>query len=85
MCSDKFVTARLHTDGRYFTCPYCTRVREHPPIFFWYYLIGYGYCNFCGRWTPLENGDGNGIVHIDERGNRRTILRGSKELAEKDK
>jgi hypothetical protein len=31
------------------------------------------------RWTPLENGDG--IVHIDEHGNRRTILRTSKDAA----
>jgi len=80
MFPDDFVTTPLHTGGRYFTCPYCYHVNEHPPIFLWYYLIGYGYCPFCARWTPLSNGDGLGIVQIDKHGPR-TILHTSTDAA----
>lgn len=54
MCAIERITVRLHSGGRYFTCPYCLRVREHPPFDLRYYMEGHAYCDFCGRWMKIE-------------------------------
>ncbi|HEY0324009.1 MAG TPA: hypothetical protein VGC66_23880 [Pyrinomonadaceae bacterium] len=59
MCERQRLTVRLHTGGRYFTCPYCSRVREHPPFDLHYYMEGHAFCYWCVRWMKIER-DGTG-------------------------
>jgi hypothetical protein len=40
---------------RFFMCPYCQRVAEHPPIFRENMLIGHAYCDHCGNWSRVED------------------------------
>lgn len=62
MINRKLVTVKLHTSGRYFRCPDCSRVQPHPPADLRNYMIGYGYCELCARWTPIEGGDRLGLA-----------------------
>jgi uncharacterized protein YbaR (Trm112 family) len=62
MINRKLVTVKLHTSGRYFSCPDCSRVRQHPPADLNYYVIGYGFCEWCVRWIPIEGGDPLGLA-----------------------
>ena len=55
-CEYRPLTVRLHRGGRCFTCPCCGRVREHPPLDTFLYLMeGHAYCDLCGRWLRIEN------------------------------
>jgi hypothetical protein len=40
---------------RFFTCPYCGRAAEHPPIFREYMLVGHAFCDHCGGWSRVED------------------------------
>ena len=60
--------ARMHRSGYYFFCPYCSLSFPHPPQPESFYRIGYGWCWYCVRWTPIEGGDRKGIVRVDELG-----------------
>ncbi|MGB7922090.1 MAG: hypothetical protein WCF57_02475 [Pyrinomonadaceae bacterium] len=61
---------------RRFRCPQCMRLCEHPPFWLDHYMIGYGYCDLCGRWTPIEGGDALGEVKVDAQGRRYTVVYG---------
>ncbi|MDT4953999.1 MAG: hypothetical protein QOJ02_2137 [Acidobacteriota bacterium] len=63
-----FIRARLHKSGYYFFCPHCSLSFPHPPHLESFYRIGYGWCWYCARWTPIEGGDRKGIVRVDEQG-----------------
>lgn len=63
-----FKRARMHASGFYFFCPYCSLSFRHPPSIESYYRIGYGWCWYCLRWTPIEGGDKKGIVRADQKG-----------------
>ena len=55
MCDFLNLTVRLHTGGRYFTCPICWRVRRHPPFDLYACPDAHAYCDQCGRSMPIEN------------------------------
>jgi hypothetical protein len=57
MINSKLATVNLHTSGRHFRCIYCMRVRQHLPEDLTYYVIGYGFCEWCVQWIPIEGGD----------------------------
>jgi hypothetical protein len=67
-CKNTFAWARMHKSGYYFFCPYCSLSFPHPPHLESFYRIGYGWCWYCARWTPIEGGDRKGIVRVDEQG-----------------
>ncbi|MBA3805796.1 MAG: hypothetical protein H0X14_08820, partial [Acidobacteria bacterium] len=46
----------------------------HPPCPESFYRIGYGWCWYCARWTPIKGGDKRGIVKVDEKGELYTHL-----------
>jgi hypothetical protein len=58
----------MHKSGYYFFCPYCSLSFPHPPYLESFYRIGYGWCWYCARWTPIEGGDRKGIVKMGEQG-----------------
>jgi hypothetical protein len=60
--------ARMHKSGYYFFCPYCSLSFPHPPHLASFYRVGYGWCWYCARWTPIEGGDKKGIVRVDDEG-----------------
>jgi hypothetical protein len=60
--------ARMHQSGYYFFCPYCSLSFPHPPHLESFYRVGYGWCWYCARWTPIEGGDRKGIVRVNEQG-----------------
>lgn len=64
----RFITARMHASGYYFFCPHCTLSFPHPTRLESFYRIGYGWCWYCARWTPIEGGDKKGIVRMDGNG-----------------
>jgi hypothetical protein len=66
--ANTFKKARMHASGYYFFCPYCSLSFPHPPCPESFYRIGYGWCWYCARWTPIEGGDKRGIVKADEKG-----------------
>ena len=55
VCDCLTLTVRLHTGGRYFTCPFCRRVREHPPFDPYACPDAHAYCDQCGRSMRIEN------------------------------
>ena len=55
VCECQSLTVRLDATGRYFTCAYCLRVREHPYFDRLYLLDGHAFCDRCGRWMRIEN------------------------------
>jgi hypothetical protein len=63
-----FRRALMHKSGYYFFCPYCSLSFQHPPRLEHFYRVGYGWCWYCVRWTPIEGGDKQGIVRVDEKG-----------------
>jgi hypothetical protein len=63
-----FAWARMHKSGCYFFCPYCSLSFRHPPQLESFYRVGYGWCWYCLRWTPIEGGDRKGIVRVNEQG-----------------
>jgi hypothetical protein len=63
-----FIRARLHKSGYYFFCPHCSLSFPHPPHLESFYRVGYGWCWYCARWTPIEGGDKKGIVRVNEQG-----------------
>jgi hypothetical protein len=63
-----FTRALMHKSGYYFFCPYCSLSFQHPPWLEHFYRVGYGWCWYCARWTPIEGGDKKGIVKVDEKG-----------------
>ncbi|HEY6186044.1 MAG TPA: hypothetical protein VIW80_00085 [Pyrinomonadaceae bacterium] len=71
MINWKLVTVRLHVCGCHFNCAYCGHARQHPPADLWYYIIGYGFCDWCGKWMPIEGGDKMGIAPV-LKGNKRS-------------
>jgi hypothetical protein len=58
----------MHASGYYFFCPHCSLSFRHPPWHESFYRIGYGWCWYCARYTPIEGGDKKGIVKVDEKG-----------------
>lgn len=69
MCDCDQITVRLLDGGRYFLCPYCTRVRQHPFFDPFYIMEGRAFCDYCGVWikidptpppTPKQTGDAAG-------------------------
>ena len=48
-------TVRLPLGWRFFRCPQCWRIAEHPPVFPEHLLEGHAYCGSCGEWARIEN------------------------------
>lgn len=68
------VWARLHESGLYFFCPHCGLSFPHPTIPTEFYRVGYGFCWYCLRRTPIEGGDRRGVVRVGEDGGLYTEL-----------
>jgi hypothetical protein len=78
-----FAWAHMHKSGYYFFCPYCSLSFRHPPQPESFYRVGYGWCWYCVRWTPIEGGDRKGIVRIDEQGELYTDFYSMKDREER--
>jgi hypothetical protein len=49
------LSVRLRLGQRFFRCPYCLLLAEHPPVFLDYLLDGHAFCDQCGQWAVIEN------------------------------
>ena len=48
-------SVRLPFGWRFFRCPRCWFVGEHPPVFPEHLLEGHVYCGSCGEWARIED------------------------------
>jgi hypothetical protein len=54
----------MHESGMYVFCPHCRLSFPHPPDPETLYRVGYGYCWYCFRHSPIEGGDHRGVVRV---------------------
>jgi hypothetical protein len=66
--------ARMHESGMYVFCPHCGLSFPHPPDPDILYRVGYGYCWYCFRRSPIEGGDHKGVVKVGADGEVSTQL-----------
>ena len=55
MCHPVRRSVFLRLGQRFFICPYCRLIGEHPSVFPEHLLEGHVYCDSCGDWARIEN------------------------------
>ena len=55
VCQYCRLPVRLPLGRRFFCCPSCRLIAEHPPVFPDYLREGHVYCDWCGHWAVIED------------------------------